>query len=73
MDITTLKKDQIFGSSELEIFKKRGVQAAISDYAICCGGFVSSSCYIGNNQKLENRTGWNFRSRVWRISTNSSI
>ena len=58
MDITILKKDQIFGSSELEIFKKRGVQAAISDYAICCGGFVSSSCYIGNNQKLENRTGW---------------
>ena len=58
MKSTILERDQIFGSSELEIFKKRGAKAAISDYAILSGGYVSEDYYARNTQKLENRTGW---------------
>ena len=57
IDLTILESDEIFGTTALEIFKKRGTKAAISDYAICSGGYVSNNDYVGDTQKLENRAG----------------
>ena len=41
-DITFLEEDQIIGESQLEIFKKYGAQAAITDFSILLGGVVGN-------------------------------
>lgn len=51
MELTLLEKNQIFGKDRLKIFDQIGVKAAITDYAIALGGYVS------NNDFIENRTG----------------
>ncbi len=55
---TFLTKEQCSGDDKLEIFKKRGTKAAITDFAILLGGFVSNSFHIENDNSLEGRTGF---------------
>lgn len=57
LEITILSKNQLLGNKQLVIFQKRGLKAAISDYAILLGGAVSNSCYIENKKHPKNRTG----------------
>lgn len=59
-NMTFLESDQIFGSNskdQLDIFKKYGVLAAISDFSICLGGCVSGADFSKDGKSLENRTG----------------
>ena len=61
LDFTFLTEEQIFGNDkqeQLEIFKKRGTIAPISDFAILCGGYVNDDFHYNNNKSLENRSGW---------------
>ena len=41
-NFTFLTVDQIYGDEKLEIIKKYGLKAAITDYSILRGGYVSS-------------------------------
>jgi hypothetical protein len=45
-DFTFLKEEQCFGTKQLNIFKKRGIKAAMTDFSILLGGFVAK-VYIG--------------------------
>ena len=60
INCTILTRDNFFdSSSKLEILKKRGVKAAINDFAILLGGYVSDSFYVDHSEKtLSDRTGW---------------
>ncbi len=40
-DFTFLTEEQIFGSNQIDVIKKRGTKAAISDFSILLGGWVS--------------------------------
>lgn len=55
----TLLSDQLLTSRfyQLEIFKKRDFKAAITDYAILLGGFVSDQYHSGEGIDLKDRTG----------------
>ena len=55
-DFTFLTKEQCWGDEELDIFEKRGTQAAITDFSILLGGWVSNY-RISNDSSLEGRTG----------------
>ena len=55
-DFTFLTKEQCFGKEKLDIFEKRGTQAAITDFSILLGGWVSNY-RISNDSSLEGRTG----------------
>ena len=52
-NITILSNEQIFGEDRLDIFKKYGANATITDFAILLGGFNVS---FGNS--LEDRTSY---------------
>lgn len=54
---TFLTEDMYWGDNQLEVFKKRGTKAAITDFAILLGGYVSSEHIDGDNS-LAGRTGW---------------
>lgn len=54
-DITLLTKEQIFGAKKLKIFKKRDVNAAITDFSLILGGYVSSINF--DDTALEKRKG----------------
>ena len=54
-DLTFLTKEQCFGDEKLDIFKKRGIKAAITDFSILLGGYVSDY-HIDNDNSLEGRT-----------------
>lgn len=68
---TLLKEEQIFGYNllisdenqtedqdmKLELFKKRGNQARMTDFAILLGGFASNGYYLNNTEKLKDRIG----------------
>ena len=56
-DFTFLTKEQCFGENQLDIFKKRGTKAAITDFAILLGGYFSPFSNIYNNSTLARRTG----------------
>lgn len=59
MELTLLEEEQIFGENRLKIFDKIGVKAAITDYAIALGGFVSNNYFTDNgSNRLEDRTGY---------------
>lgn len=55
---TFLTEEQIFGSNQLDIIKKRGTKAAITDFSILLGGYVSDDFYTDGGNGLEHRTGW---------------
>ena len=56
-DFTFLTGEQCFGNDKLDILKKRGTQAAITDFSILLGAYVSDY-HIDNDSSLEGRTGW---------------
>lgn len=55
-DFTFLTEEQCFGNDKLDILEKRGTQAAITDFSILLGGWVSDA-HIKNDSSLEGRTG----------------
>ena len=58
-NITVLTAEECFKEkSKLEILKNYGTKAAISDYAILLGGFVSNAYYTSKGESLENRAGY---------------
>lgn len=58
MELTFLKKNQLYGKEKLDVFKGIGAKAAITDFAIIMGGYVSSDYYVQKTNKLEDRTGY---------------
>ncbi len=60
-DFTFLTKEQCFGDDKLDILRKRGTKAAITDFSILLGGNVASLYHIDSDDPLEGRTGyyWN--------------
>ena len=56
-DFTFLTEEQCFGNDKLDILKKRGTKAAITDFSILLGAYVSAY-HIDNDSSLEGRTGW---------------
>ncbi len=54
--LTFLTEEQCFGSDRLDIFKKRGTKAAITDFSILLGGYFSDD-HIESDYSLEGRTG----------------
>ena len=56
-DFTFLTGEQCFGNDKLDILKKRGTQAAITDFSILLGAYVSDY-HIDNDSSLEGRTGY---------------
>lgn len=63
MNCTFLEEKQIFSgngtvSKPLEIFNKIGTKAAITDFSILLGGYVSDDFTVNDSGKLEDRTGW---------------
>ena len=61
--LTILDVNQV---NNLDIFKKYGIKAKISDYAICTGGYVSNK-YVNEENSLKNRTGF-----YWTKTTSGS-
>lgn len=57
-NFTFLTESQIFGSEQLDIIKKRGTKAAITDFSILLGGYVSDNNYIAGGSSLRERTGY---------------
>ena len=52
-DFTFLTEEQCFGDNKLDVLKKRGTQAAITDFSILLGANV-----YDNGSSLERRAGW---------------
>jgi len=57
-ELTLLEEKQIFGEKALDIIKKRGTKAAITDFAILLGGFVSNNYHVDGGNALDKITGW---------------
>lgn len=57
VDFTFLSEDEIVGRNKLDIFKKRDVKAAITDFSVLSGGYVSNWTIDGSND-LVKRTGY---------------
>lgn len=55
LDLTFLTKEQV---ENLEILKKYGTKAAITDFAILLGSCVTSDYYTSERKALKNRSGW---------------
>ena len=58
MNFTFLTKKQIYVKKKIEVFKPLGAKAAITDFAIVAGGYVSNDYYIYGKNQLEDRTGY---------------
>ena len=56
-NFTFLSKEQCFGNDKLDILEKRGTKAAITDFSILLGGYVSNY-HIDNDRSLEGRAGY---------------
>ena len=57
-NLTFLDEEQLFGNKQLDIFKKRGTKAAITDFSILLGGYVSNDYYIYGGNSLKDRAGY---------------
>ena len=57
-DFTFLTEEQCFGDKKLDILKKRGITAAITDFSILLGGCVSSTHHVDNGNSIEGRIGY---------------
>ena len=55
-EFTFLTQEQFFEDDKLDIFKKRGTKAALTDFSILLGAYVSNYHVEGDNS-LEGRTG----------------
>ena len=56
-DFTFLTQEQCFERDKLDILEKRGTQAAITDFSILLGAYVSDY-HVENDSSLEGRTGY---------------
>ena len=56
-NLTLLTQEQCFESDKLDILEKRGTKAAITDFSILLGGYVSDY-HIDSDDSLEGRTGY---------------
>ena len=56
-DFTFLTEEQYFGDDKLDILEKRGTKAAITDFSILLGAYVSDY-HVDNDSSLEGRTGY---------------
>ena len=56
-DFTFLTEEQYFGDDKLDILERRGTKAAITDFSILLGAYVSDY-HIDNDSSLEGRTGY---------------
>ena len=56
-DFAFLTEEQCFGDDKLDILKKRGTKAAITDFSILLGAYVSDY-HVDNDSSLEGRTGY---------------
>ncbi len=56
-DFTFLTEEQCWEYDKLDILKKRGTKAAITDFSVLLGGWVSSE-HVENDSSLEGRTGY---------------
>ena len=45
-DFTFLTEEQIFGSNQIDVIRKRGTKAAITDFSILLGAYVSELMHI---------------------------
>ena len=57
-NLTFLTQEQCFESDKLDILKKRGTKAAITDFSILLGAYVNDRCHIDSDNSLEGRTGY---------------
>ena len=57
-NFTFLNEEQCFGNDKLDILEKRGIKAAITDFSILLGAYVSDNNHIDNDSSLEGRTGY---------------
>ena len=58
-DFTFLEDKQILDYSEqLQIFKKYGTKAAITDFALLLGGACKDSSFVNDSKSLKDRTGY---------------
>lgn len=57
LDLTFLTEPEIFGDGKLEIFKKYGTYAAVTDFSILLGAYVSGN-HTSEGNDLKDRTGW---------------
>ena len=58
LDLTFLTEEQVFGDKKLDILKKYGTKASITDFSILLGGFVTEGEYSSEENSLKDRTGW---------------
>ena len=56
-DFTFLTQKQFLEGDKLEIIRKRGTKAAITDFSILLGGYVNNKIHIDGDSSLEGRTG----------------
>ena len=57
-DFTFLTEEQCFGDEQLDILKKRGTKAAITDFSVLLGGSIDDDYHIDSDSSLEGRTGY---------------
>ena len=57
-NFTFLTEEQVFGDKQLDILKKYGTKAAITDYSILLGAGVSRGIYSSEVNTLKDRVGW---------------
>lgn len=55
-NFTFLTQEQFFEDDKLDIFKKRGTKAAVTDFSILLGAYVLDH-HVDNDSSLEGRTG----------------
>ncbi len=58
LEFTYLFKEQVFGNSQLGIFRKYGTTCQLSDFAKLLGGFISSSKYNIEGETKQDNTGY---------------
>ena len=56
-NFTFLTQEQFFEGDKLDIFKKRGTKATVTDFSILLGAYVSDY-HVDNDSSLEGRTGY---------------
>ena len=54
-NFTFLTEEQVFGDKQLDIYKKYGTKAAITDISILLGSYVSSNVYTSEENTLKNK------------------
>lgn len=56
-EMTFLGKEQYFDEDKIDIIKKKGTKAAITDFSILLGGIVFDKMHINRDSTLSGRTG----------------